>query len=455
MHSQGLRACWSYPIIASDDRVLGTFGFYSAHPGYPTKAQTDLFEAVVYLARLALEQEQGDHDRRLMEQQLLQSQKFESLGVLTGGIAHDFNNLLTAILGATGIVLTELSPHSQLRVWMSQIQNAALQASDLARQMLIYSGQSQPEHQPLDLNVMIESMRHLLQLSVHKKSQIEWELGENLPLLSADPTQLRQILMNLVINASDALNQGPGTIQIRTSLVTAIDTNLSYAICQPDVWETEYLCLMVRDTGCGMTPETRVRIFDPFFTTKFTGRGLGLAAVLGVIRMHHGAILLESEVDHGTTFRLLFPASKLPPPVRTEEQVVTPVVKPPQTMRILVVDDEVLVREVISATLQRNGAHTEGVCDGESAISRLTDGPEDFDLVLLDWKMPGCDGIETMQLLRQINPQLPIILMTGSTDQEVSQRLGTQQPSALLKKPFLPRQLQKTVQQVLQPYTSS
>ncbi|MBE0611604.1 MAG: PAS domain S-box protein, partial [Dehalococcoidia bacterium] len=255
------------------------------------------------------ERRAAEAERRRLDQQMQQTQKLESLGILAGGIAHDFNNLLVAILGNAGLALLELPPESPARQTVQAIETAAQRAADLTRQMLAYSGKGQFVVEPLNLSRVVEEMAHLLEVSVSKRAVLKYHFAPNLPPIEADATQVRQVIMNLITNASDAIGERSGVISISTGMQYADRAYLAESYLDADLPEGDYVYIEVADTGEGMADETRVRIFDPFFTTKFTGRGLGLAAVLGIVRGHRAAIKLYSESGRGTTFKVLFPAA--------------------------------------------------------------------------------------------------------------------------------------------------
>ncbi|MBI5397632.1 MAG: PAS domain S-box protein [Verrucomicrobia bacterium] len=258
-------------------------------------------------------QRQLEEERTQMERRLVESQKLESLGILAGGIAHDFNNLLTGVLGNAGLIRLDLPPQSPLQELLERIEKNSIRAADLCKQLLAYSGQGRFLVQPLNLGTLLLDSKSLLEHSVSQKATLEFQLADNLPAVSADATQMRQILMNFVINASDALGDQPGAITIATDVVHADPAYLAGAHTGSELPAGNYVCLEVSDTGCGITPEMMQKIFDPFFTTKFTGRGLGLPAVLGIVRSHGGALLARSEPGKGSTFTVLLPPVARPP----------------------------------------------------------------------------------------------------------------------------------------------
>lgn len=391
-----------------------------------------------------LERQRIEKERLALERKMLEAQKLESLGVLAGGIAHDFNNLLVAMLGNAGLALMEIAPGSRARQFVEQIQVAAQRAADLTRQMLAYSGKGRFVVQVLNLNDVIEEMVKLLRVSISKQAALQLNLAPNLPMISADATQLRQVVMNLITNASDALAERTGTITLSTGAMFVERAELQRAQPMDELPAGEYVFLEVADTGIGMDAETQARIFEPFFSTKFTGRGLGLAAVLGIMRGHQGAIQVNSVVGEGTTFRLLFPPQS-EMPVVSPTHAAAP--SGSQRARILVVDDDTVVRQIIIEMLQRFGYELLGAENGMRAIelARQTS----FDCVMLDLTMPGLSSEETLAQLREITPELRVILMSGYTEQDATARFGNIPLDGFVQKPFTPNDLSERVSSVL------
>ncbi|MEQ2006185.1 MAG: PAS domain S-box protein, partial [Limisphaerales bacterium] len=270
-------------------------------------AELEALKAAAEVFGAAIQRADAEQERQRMELKLQETQKLESLGVLAGGIAHDFNNLLTSILGNASLARMDLPPRSPVEHSLEQIEKASLRAADLCRQMLAYAGKGRFVVQPFDLTQLVQDTAHLLQVSVSKKAVLKFDLDAGLPPVLADASQLRQIVMNLVINASEAIGDRSGVIALSTGLVRADRRYLADTHLAGNLPEGDYVFLEVSDTGCGMTPELRARIFEPFFTTKFAGRGLGLAAVLGIVRGHRGALRVYSEPGKGSSFKLLLP----------------------------------------------------------------------------------------------------------------------------------------------------
>jgi PAS domain S-box-containing protein len=381
---------------------------------------------------------------RRLEERLQTAQKLESLGLLAGGIAHDFNNLLASIMGNAGLARTRLAPTSQAMPHVDDIERAARRAADLTRQLLAYTGKGRVDVAPLDLGQLVAEMGQLLSTVVGKGIEVRYELAASLPPVEGDATQLRQIVMNLITNASDAIGDRAGVIRIATHATRAERTRLSETYVDDGLTPGDYVVLEVRDDGDGMSKETRDRIFDPFFTTKVAGRGLGLAATLGILRAHRGTIEVESAEGEGSTFRVLLPASlaRLRESVAAEARPESPTL--PGGV-VLVVDDEPRVRQVIASALELAGYETLGAGDGLEAIEVLERNRERVRLVILDLTMPRMGGAEAYVELRKIAPNVPIIVGSGYGEQSSLMRFAAGELAGFLEKPFTLDTLYATV----------
>jgi len=409
---------------------------------YPVRQDGGEVTGLVLVARDVTE-------RRRAEEALRQAQKLESLGVLAGGIAHDFNNLLVGILGNAGLALAELSPTSPARGTIEDIERAGQRAADLARQMLAYSGKGRFVIQQLQLSDLVEEMTHLLRVSIAKGVTMTYSFAHNLPPVAADATQLRQVIMNLVVNASDAIGEDEGVLTLATGMVDGERAGLSEAYLAPELPAGQYVFLDVTDSGCGMDQETLARIFDPFFTTKFTGRGLGLAAVLGIVRGHRGALKVQSKRGSGTTFRLLLPACT--DPVATEP----PAAAPPGTWRgsgtVLIVDDEPSVRAVTRRALTSLGFTVLEAADGREGVDTFAANAPDIVCVLLDLTMPRLNGEDAFREIHAIRASVPIVVMSGYSEQEAANRFEGEGFAGFMQKPYDIRTLRETLRAVLSP----
>jgi PAS domain S-box-containing protein len=396
---------------------------------------------VVMLADIT-EQLRAEEDNRRLTAQIQHTQKLESLGVLAGGIAHDFNNLLVGILGNADLALMEMSELAPARPSVEEIKRVSIRASDLTNQMLAYSGKGRFVVRPLDLNELVDEMLHLLEVSMSKKAVLQRDLADDLPLVEADASQIRQIAMNLVTNASDAIGEASGTITIRTRAFDADERYFAELYTSDELSPGRYVSLEVTDTGCGMDEETRRRVFDPFFTTKFAGRGLGLAAVLGIVRGHSGAINVYSEPGKGTTFKVLLPA--LSADTRLQEPEIEQTETddgPVQNTTVLMADDEQTVRNVAGEILRRRGFGVIEATDGREAVEIYRDRMDEIDVVLLDLTMPHMDGEETFREIRRINPHAKVLLASGYNEQDTLSRFVGKGLAGFVAKPFEGKQL--------------
>jgi len=387
-------------------------------------------------------------EREYLESQIQHMQKLESLGVMAGGVAHDFNNLLMPILGNVDLVLNDLKEDSPYRAKLERILDAGKRLSELTNQMLAYSGKGGFMVRAIDLSRLIEEMAQLLAISVSKKAVLEYELAEDLPAVEGDASQLGQVVMNLVTNASDALGDGAGVITIRTGVMDADREYLTGIYSFGECPEGRYVYLEASDTGCGMAAVTQRRVFDPFFTTKVTGRGLGLAVVLGIVRGHGGAIRLDSEPGRGTTFRVLFPAAERP---------ADPIEKKAAsrgewrgTGTVLVVDDDPDVRELSEIMLRRLGFDVLTAQDGLDGVDTFRKHAESIRVVLLDLTMPGMGGEEAMGEIQRIRPDQPVVLMSGYNEEFAASRFSGR-IAGFLQKPFSPEDLGDTFRSLLEP----
>jgi len=380
------------------------------------------------------ERKTAEAKRVEMERKLLETQKLESLGVLAGGIAHDFNNLLTGIVGNAGLIRLELPPDTPPAAHIRQIESAALRAAELCQQLLAYAGKGRFLVESLDLNELIEGTLSLLRLSVGKQAHLQLQLARPLPAVMADATQIRQIVMNLAINAADAIGAQPGVITLHTGCRFVHASEFAAWAADPGLPEGEYVFLEIGDTGCGMPPETLRRIFEPFFTTKFAGRGLGLAAVLGIVRGHHGALKVTSEPGRGSVFTLFLPAGEIQLEVESDGRPESAAWRHSGTA--LVVDDEECVRTVTEYVIATFGFDTVAAADGEAALATFAAGPDRFVFVLLDLVMPGLSGQEVFAQLRRIRPEQRVLLVSGYSENDSASPFGSDGRTAFLQKPF-------------------
>ena len=393
------------------------------------------------------ERKKAEEERQRLELQVQHTQKLESLGVLAGGIAHDFNNLLTGILGNIEFVCKSLPPASPTGKYIEGIKNASLRAAELCKQLLAYSGRGSFDIHPVGLNTLIEDMVHLLDVSIFKKIDFRYYLSEHQPVVEGDAVQLSQVIMNLITNASEAIGDATGEITIHTNIIECSISDLQQNYVSYDASEGTYCSIKVTDTGCGMNAETQSRIFDPFFTTKFTGRGLGLAAVLGIVKGHKGAIRIQSEPGQGTVFELLFPFSDKPEAILANTpdsgQDVT------GSGTVLVIDDEELVRNLARDTLESIGLNVITAEDGVEGIDIFSKHKKDILLVLLDMTMPRLSGAETFKKLRHIRKDIPVVLCSGFNEQDAVSNFDSRELAGFIQKPFTLHEFIDKIQTVM------
>jgi PAS domain S-box-containing protein len=390
------------------------------------------------------ERRKAEEERRATEKRLFEAIKLESLGVLAGGIAHDFNNLLTGLLGYTSLAQMDVDAgrHGSLSAYLQQIETAACRAADLCKQMLAYAGKGQFQIRPVVLNHLVEEMAQLLQASISKKAVLRFLLAPDLPAVKCDATQIRQVVMNLITNASDAIGDKSGVITLSTG---AIDADQKYLtdIAAADLPPGRYVYLEVSDTGCGMSEETKARIFEPFYTTKFTGRGLGLSAIQGIIRGHNGAIRVYSQLGRGTTFKVLLPVSDQP---AAPVDVSTPL--PARTGRgrtVLVVEDEEDVRVFVRKALEMHGFNVLLAADGRAGVEAFRAGHPNVAAVLCDLTMPHLDGVSAFREIRRLDPTAKVVLMSGFSADEATAGLSGMGLNGFLRKPFRAQELLSVV----------
>jgi PAS domain S-box-containing protein len=390
----------------------------------------------------------AEAEKRELERRLLQAQKLESLGVLAGGVAHDFNNLLTGILGQASLARRELGEQSKkgqhfdrLSHSVLQIEQLALRAADLTQKLLAYSGKGSMAVEPVDLGALLADMASILDVVISKKATVVKALSADLPSVVGDRAQLQQVVMNLLTNASDALGDGEGTITLMTSTRTVAEPEAS----ELGISVGNYVVFEVSDTGSGMNEEAKLRLFEPFFTTKFAGRGLGMSAVLGIVRSHRGAIRLWSEPGVGTRFSIDLPASdRRPRPAR--ELPLASDWKGEGT--ILVADDQKSIRATLGLLLRSLGFESLEAPDGKRALELYQAHKSDIVLAFLDMTMPVLSGVETMKALRALDPNLPIVLSSGYSEEEATQRTRGE-PAHFLQKPYRIDELERTLRSAL------
>jgi PAS domain S-box-containing protein len=377
-------------------------------------------------------------ERKLSEDRLRQAQKLESIGILAGGIAHDFNNLLVGVIGNATLALEMLPPQTDGIELIEGVIKSGEQLAHLTRQMLAYSGKGRFLVERLDLSSLIPLMSELVQPSISKKIALDFELERSLPPIEADRSQIQQVYMNLLLNAAEAIGNDNGLIQVKTGLRTIEARNIGRRGEAVELPPGQYVYLDVRDSGCGMDLATQAKIFDPFFTTKFIGRGLGLAAVSGIVRGHKGAIEVTSAPGKGSCFTVMFPAA---PRAMDAAQVPHDIPGPDRTATILLVDDEEIVRGMAKMLLSRHGFKVLVAANGIEAIDLFKRHPADIAAIVIDLSMPGMSGVEALRELRKIRPGVKAIVSSGYTEAETMALFEGQRVSGFIQKPYMPRRL--------------
>jgi len=419
--------------------------------------------AAIAVNNLATALQQRSEENRLLheeslniERQMLQSQKLESLGVMAGGIAHDFNNLLQAIAGNMELALMNSAADSTPHKYINRAMISAKRAALLTNLMLTYLGKGIIVKKALDLNVMVSENAELLGSATTTAVTMELSLSPGLPPIMADEAQIHQVVMNLITNAAESIETHPGTVRLTTGAQMCDETCLRSSLLDERTEPGQYVFLEVSDNGCGISGETLKRLFDPFFTTKFTGRGLGMSAVMGIIRTHSGALFVESEPGKGTTFRVMFPAAKTadPPPATESVTAPPPIPSSPATDvpsgMALVVDDEKAVLRVCATMVKHCGFKVITACDGIDAVAKFREHIDEITVVMMDLIMPNMDGIAAMKEILNIKPDTRVIISSGFNEEELSERLANDTPSGFIRKPYSLNLIKAEIQRVMQ-----
>ncbi|MFH1811933.1 MAG: response regulator [Pseudomonadota bacterium] len=411
-------------IVYEDQHITGAYEVY-AFQIVPGRMATQFLDIT--------ERKRAEAEHRVLEAKLQQAQKLESLGMLAGGIAHDFNNLLCGILGGADLALLDIPDRHPAREALEPLRESAQRATELCRQLLAYAGKGRFVVEPVDLSDLVQRMGQILRVSIARKVALRYELKEELPAVEADATQLRQVVLNLIINASEAVGDRNGAITLATGVMDCDESYLRSIALNEALPAGRYVFLEVSDSGVGMDAATRQRLFDPFFTTKFTGRGLGLAAVLGIVRGHRGTIKVYSEPGQGSSFKILLPAS--------DQQVRHQIAQVHDevwrgTGLCLLVDDEPMVREVGERMLRRLGYEVQQAEDGERALQLFDALRDRITLIVLDMTMPRLNGEETFRELRARSCPAPVILVSGYNEQDATRHFTGKGLAGFLQKPF-------------------
>ncbi|ATX79105.1 PAS domain S-box-containing protein [Mariprofundus aestuarium] len=379
---------------------------------------------------------QAQLENEELTSQLQQAQKMESIGVLAGGIAHDFNNLLAAVMGNAELALLDAPEHGEMRHFLAQIFKASRKGADLVRQLLAYSGQGRFAMGEQNLNTLIAEVSDLLGTVIGKKIQLEMELEDGLANINGDKNQLTQMLMNLMTNAAESMSGSPGTISLHTGSVNLTQSDFARMYLNDDLQDGAFVFIEVRDSGCGMDRHTQKRIFDPFFTTKETGSGLGLAALLGIVRSHGGALTLDSEPGRGSCFTIYLPALESTVYKPAETALIQPESLKGLSGVVLLVDDEAQVRDVATRILEREGMSVISAADGKEGLALFRKHADEISLVLLDLTMPIMDGEQAFRLMHAYRPEIPVLLSSGFSESQAATDLSQQGLAGFVRKPY-------------------
>jgi PAS domain S-box-containing protein len=388
-------------------------------------------------------------DQKRAEEALRQAQKLESIGLLAGGIAHDFNNLLVGVLGNASLAMDFVDRTSPAVQMLDEVVRASQQAASLTRQLLAYAGKGQIVVERVSMSELIRDVHPLIRTTI-ANAELRLELAPGLPPVEVDVGQLQQLAMNLIINAAEAIGETtPGTVTVRTGIREFSSGRLRENLEGRELAPGTYVWLEVQDTGCGMDQDTLRRIFDPFFTTKFTGRGLGLAAVSGILRAHRGAIEVQSRPGEGSRFTIYLPAAEGPPARQAASDAREP--GPAGAGIVLVVDDEEVVRKVAARMLNRLGYEAWSATSGAEAVTRFAEAAAEISAVLLDLTMPGMNGLETLRRLKALRRDVPVILSSGYTEIDAKRRFEGEDLAGFIQKPYTSAQLADKLTRVLKP----
>jgi PAS domain S-box-containing protein len=399
---------------------------------------------IITMAQDISERKRVEQEREQLQAQLLHAQKLESLGVLAGGIAHDFNNFLSAILGSASLARQRLHTGDAAHADLDNVIGAAQRAASLTRQLVAYAGKGQFDVTVIDLSAQVCELATLLRTTISKRVELELDLANALPAIKVDTSQLQQVIMNLVINGAEAIADNSGRLRVATGVQDLDAQQIASLLADANVAPGRYVFLEVDDSGVGMDEATKARIFDPFFTTKFAGRGLGLAAVIGIVRSHGGAIQVYSNPGKGTTFRVYFPAvADKPKPVST----------PAPDFRgsgiALVIDDDDGVRRAVKTMLEALGFAVLDASNGNAGVSLFASHAAECGVVILDMTMPGLSCEETFSQLRAIRDDVNVVLTSGYPEGEALKRFANKSVTGFIQKPFSLRELGQKLSQSL------
>ncbi|MBN1866267.1 PAS domain S-box protein [Candidatus Sumerlaeota bacterium] len=444
------RTCSSSQVETEEMEVEAFGGTYlvSCTPVLDAEGRV---EKTIHIATDITDRKKAEAERLELERHLLDAQKLESLGILAGGIAHDFNNLLMAVLGNLDLAQGDTPRTSLVRVSIEQAMLAARRATDLTRQLLAYSGKGRFVVTRMDLSQLVQENADLFRAAIARTVSMNLCLQPRRCVIEADPGQLQQVIMNLITNASEAIGEAAGTIALATGVQECDEAYLAQSRLSDKPAPGSFVFLEVSDTGDGMNEETIEQIFDPFFTTKFTGRGLGMPAVSGIVRGHKGAILIESAIGKGTTIRVLFPdcGGESVEVDKVSDAAVVATRPPAHSGKILVADDEEAILHLCEAFLRQLGYQALSAADGQEALALFERHSDEIEGVLLDLTMPRMDGLTAFREMRRLRPDIKVILCSGYSEKEATRRFTSEGLTGFLQKPYLMRELREMIERVL------
>ena len=438
-----LQSIIAFVVRDAQGKAIGHLGIAHTRSLQESLVRSPAF--MLYLARVAVEldRQRAERERREMERALSVKHKLESIGLMAGHIAHDFNNLLMAILGNANLAADMLEKDSPIRRFIENIEAASTSAGDVVSQLLDYAGRKPTRAVALDVSEAVSSASRLVELSHYPMATVDYDLKPGLPAVNADPAQLQQIVVNLVLNAAEALDNRPGTIRIKTDLVQLTRRRAQRLIQGQDLQPGSYVSIRVSDDGVGIDEATALKMFDPFFTSKPPGRGLGLSAVRGFVQSDKGGVSVTTSLGSGTSVEVLL----LPGVQQAASAEPEGVLLQASETTVLVVDDEIAVGQVAAAMLSRMDFRVQTCVDCQSAVQAVTE--RHFDCALVDVRMPGIDGWATVKQLREIQPALPVVMMTGYANDGRPAELISRFDAVVLHKPFAHQELLQALQHAI------
>ncbi|WP_198401671.1 PAS domain-containing hybrid sensor histidine kinase/response regulator [Ghiorsea bivora] len=443
-------------ICKSSGSIYRSSEFYTAADGTSMVCEVikvplfedDIYQGLVGFSLDVTKRVEAEIERAEVQKKALEAQHLESLGVLSGGIAHDFNNLLAVILGNASLIRKSLPQDSREFIFMRRIEETSKKAASLCKQMLTYAGKGTLNMKPLELSKLVHDMSVLLEVSLLKNVSVDYKLQPHLPYFDGDIAQVQQLVMNMITNANEAMREHGGTIRLRTYCIdlAAGDKQVAGIVqCMAEVKQGTYVCLEVSDEGCGMDEATQQRIFEPFFTTKFTGRGLGMSAMLGTVQGHGGLITLESELNQGTTFRVFFPISQHGKKMETEGDTMPQLSHAEKRGKVLIVDDELMLLETAQAMLEDLGYETYLAENGKQALEIYQAKKDEIHVVLLDMTMPEMGGKVCATELLKLTPDLKIIIASGYAEEDIYKQFKGIRLAGVVQKPYDFQRLQEVM----------